>query len=64
MSDKTKYYLKWAAIGAVAGFLIFNRAMSGRFSMFLPAPILSTILLVILCLPGTQKLIIGSENQS
>lgn len=30
MSDKTKYYLKWAAIGAVAGFLIFNRAMSGR----------------------------------
>ena len=28
-----------------------------RFSMFLPAPILSTILLVILCLPGTQKLI-------
>lgn len=37
---------------------------AGRFSMFLPAPILSTILLVILCLPGTQKLIIGSENQS
>ncbi len=30
-----------------------------RFSMFLPAPILSTILLVILCLPKTQKLITG-----
>ena len=28
-----------------------------RFSMFLPAPIISTILVIILCLPGTQKLI-------
>jgi hypothetical protein len=32
-----------------------------RFSMFLPAPLLSTILLVILLLPGTQKLI-APEN--
>ncbi|MEN8171514.1 MAG: hypothetical protein ABFS03_01395 [Chloroflexota bacterium] len=30
-----------------------------RFSMFLPAPILSTVLLVILCLPKTQNLITG-----
>ena len=30
-----------------------------RFSMFLPAPILSTVLLVVLLLPGTQKLITG-----
>ena len=30
-----------------------------RFSMFLPAPILSTVLLVVLLLPATQKLITG-----
>ncbi|MBG7610264.1 MAG: hypothetical protein IZT55_05285 [Anaerolineae bacterium] len=30
-----------------------------RFSMFLPAPLLSTILVIVLCLPGTQKLITG-----
>jgi hypothetical protein len=28
-----------------------------RFSMFLPAPLISTILLVIILLPGTQNLI-------
>ena len=32
----------------------------GRFSMFLPAPIVSAVLLVVLLLPGTKKLI---ENQ-
>ena len=32
----------------------------GRFSMFLPAPIIGTVLLVVLMLPGTKKLI---ENQ-
>jgi len=31
---------------------------SGRFSMFLPAPIMSTIMLVILLLPSIQKLIV------
>jgi hypothetical protein len=36
---------------------IHNVMEVNRFSMFLPAPILSTILLVILCLPNTQKLI-------
>jgi len=36
---------------------IHNVLEVNRFSMFLPAPILSTILLVILCLPNTQKLI-------
>lgn len=29
----------------------------GRFSMFLPAPIISTVMLVVLLLPGTKKLI-------
>ena len=34
----------------------------GRFSMFLPGPILSSILLVILLLPGTKKLITIGES--
>jgi len=33
-----------------------------RFSMFLPAPILSTILLVILLLPGVQRALEGWQN--
>jgi hypothetical protein len=33
-----------------------------RFSMFLPAPIISTILLIVLCLPKTQKLIVGESE--
>ncbi|MEN8242531.1 MAG: hypothetical protein ABFS17_11455 [Chloroflexota bacterium] len=41
---------------------IHNVAEVNRFSMFLPAPILSTILVVILCMPNTQKLITGKEN--
>ena len=36
---------------------INNVIEAGRFSMFLPAPIISTILFVIILLPGTQKLI-------
>lgn len=36
---------------------IHNVAEVQRFSMFLPAPIISTILLVVILLPGTQKLI-------
>ena len=35
---------------------------SGRFSMFLPAPIMSTIMLVILLLPSTQKLILSQRE--
>ncbi|GAB4421717.1 MAG: hypothetical protein Kow002_10800 [Anaerolineales bacterium] len=38
---------------------IYNVTEVQRFSMFLPAPILSTILLVVLLLPGTRKLIEG-----
>jgi hypothetical protein len=34
-----------------------------RFSMFLPAPLLSTILVAILCLPGTRKLIEGRDEK-
>ncbi|MFO8035896.1 MAG: hypothetical protein R6U57_04645 [Anaerolineales bacterium] len=34
----------------------------GRFSMFLPAPIISTIMLIIILLPGTQKIIHKSET--
>ncbi len=40
---------------------IHNVFEVNRFSMFLPAPILSTILLVILCLPNTQKLITNQD---
>jgi hypothetical protein len=36
----------------------------GRFSMFLPAPIVSTVLLVVLLLPGTKKSIEGEANSS
>jgi len=38
----------------------------GRFSMFLPGPLLSAILLVVILLPGTKKLIDGwiAENKS
>ncbi|NOY98755.1 MAG: hypothetical protein GXP40_06075 [Chloroflexi bacterium] len=41
---------------------IHNVTQVHRFSLFLPAPLLSTVLLVILCLPNTQKLITGTEN--
>ena len=34
-----------------------------RFSMFLPTPILNTILLVVILLPGTQKLITGWQKE-
>ena len=40
---------------------IHNVMVVKRFSMFLPAPIISTILLIILLLPGTQKLL-SAEN--
>jgi hypothetical protein len=33
----------------------------GRFSLFLPAPIISTILLIVFLLPGTRKLIEGRD---
>lgn len=33
----------------------------GRFSMFLPGPVLSAILLVVILLPGTRKLLSGEE---
>jgi len=35
----------------------------GRFSMFLPAPIISAVLLVVLLLPGTKKLIENQEEK-
>ncbi|MCP5095402.1 MAG: hypothetical protein GY943_07615 [Chloroflexi bacterium] len=41
---------------------IHNVTEVQRFSMFLPAPILSTILLVVILLPGTQKLITGWQE--
>jgi hypothetical protein len=40
---------------------IHNMAEVQRFSMFLPAPLISSILLVVLLLPGTQKLL-GFEH--
>jgi hypothetical protein len=42
---------------------IHNVTEAKRFSMFLPAPILSTILLVVILLPGTQKLITGWQKE-
>jgi len=36
---------------------ISNMLQLGRFSMFLPAPVISTILLVVILLPGTKRLI-------
>ena len=38
---------------------IHNVMEVNRFSMFLPAPLLSTVLVVILCLPNTQSLIVN-----
>jgi len=40
---------------------IHNVFEVNRFSLFLPAPILSTILFVVLLLPGTEKLITGEK---
>lgn len=34
-----------------------------RFSMFSPAPLISTLLVVLLCLPSTQKLIKGKGTE-
>jgi hypothetical protein len=41
---------------------IHNVAEVQRFSMFLPAPILSTILLIVLLLPGTQKALLAEST--
>lgn len=38
---------------------IANMIKIERFSMFLPAPIISTILLIVILMPGTQKLIMN-----
>ena len=48
-----------ALMSMIAGYpmAINNILEVKRFSMFLPAPLISTILLVIILLPGTQKLI-------
>jgi hypothetical protein len=40
---------------------ISNVTEVGRFSMFLPAPIISTILLMVLLLHSTQKLLTASD---
>jgi len=38
---------------------ITNMIHLGRFSLFLPAPVISTVLLVVILLPGTQKMIVN-----
>lgn len=50
-----------ATMAMIGGYpLGINHAIeAGRFSLFLPSPILSTIMMVVLLLPGTEKLIIG-----
>jgi hypothetical protein len=40
---------------------ISNMLKLGRFSLFLPAPVLSTILLIVILLPGTHRLITRSD---
>ncbi len=40
---------------------IYNMTELGRFSMFLPAPIISSIMLIVLLLPGTQKTLTGES---
>jgi len=53
------------AMSMLGGYIlgIHNVFEVNRFSMFLPAPIISTILVVILLLPGTQKLITTWQNE-
>ncbi len=53
------------AMSMLGGYIlgIHNVLEVQRFSMFLPAPIISAILMVILCLPGTQKLITNGQNE-
>ena len=48
-----------ALLSMIAGYpmAIHNMQLVNRFSMFLPGPIMSTIMLIIILLPGTQKLI-------
>lgn len=41
---------------------IHNVYEVGRFSLFLPAPIMSTVMLILLLLPGTQKMLINWNN--
>jgi len=48
-----------AALSIIGGYPMGIQHMiaAGRFSMFLPAPVMSTLMLVILLLPGTKKLL-------
>lgn len=54
-----------AIMSMLGGYIlgIHNVSEVHRFSMFLPAPIISTILLIILCLPATQRLLEGKETK-
>ncbi len=54
-----------AAMSMLGGYIlgIHNVLEVQRFSMFLPAPIISTILLIILLLPGTRRLLEGEERE-
>ncbi len=56
-----------AAMSMMAGYpLGLNNALFEvhRFSMFLPAPLLSTILLVVILLPGTRKMLTAWNNSN
>jgi len=54
-----------ALMSMIGGYPLGINSMTevGRFSMFLPAPMLSTLLLIVLLLPSTQRLI-TSQNES
>jgi hypothetical protein len=53
-----------ASLSMIAGYpmAIHNMQLVNRFSMFLPGPIMSTIVLIIILLPGTQRLITSWED--
>ncbi len=54
-----------ASMSMLGGYIlgIHNMSEVHRFSLFLPAPIISTILFIILWLPATQRLIEGKEAE-
>jgi len=54
-----------ASLSMIAGYpmAIHNMQIVNRFSMFLPGPIMSTIVLIIILLPGTQRLITSWQDE-
>ncbi len=53
-----------ATLSIVGGYIlgIHHMMEARRFSMFMPAPLMSTIMLIVLLLPGTRRLLTSTEN--